>query len=149
MRCGPLGMARLSWALPPRRWTLLLPPSLPPSHLGPGSSSWVHHFKTPWTTHQRKVSLASYQDPSSTVACECRWVPVIGIYHYRGPTLSLFLQVSVTGHQGSTRHACLHLSALPDSCFLVPKQYWSQCKFPGPTWSTSAGSQLLKLQLQK
>lgn len=43
-------------------------PSLPPSRLSPDSSSWAHHFRILWTILQRKTSLASCQDPSSTSA---------------------------------------------------------------------------------
>lgn len=42
-------------------------------------------FKTPWMIHQRKVPLASCHGPSSTLACEHRWVPAIGMHHHGGP----------------------------------------------------------------
>lgn len=106
-------------SLPPRRW--ILPFS--PSRLGSGSSSWVHHFKMSWTIHQRKPSLASCQDSSSTSACECCWAPAIGMYYHGDP-----LCASPSAGQShrtplrAPRHPCLHLSAPPDSCYPVPKQ---------------------------
>lgn len=143
MRSGPLGMARFPWALPPRRWILLHPPS----HLGPGSSSWVHLFKSSWTTHQRKVSLASCQDPSSTSACQRCWVPAIGIYHHGGPlsapppagqshrTPGIY-QTPLPPSLGSSRQ----LAPCPKAVLVT-----GQVSRSSPA---SAGSQWLKLQLQ-
>lgn len=104
-------------------------PSLPPwSRFFFLGASLV--FKTSWTFHKRKVLLASCQDTSSTLACECHWVP-IGMHHHGGP-----LSVPPPASQShgtpvrATRHTCLHLSAIPDSCFRVSKQCWSECEFP-------------------